>query len=369
MRLAVAAYLCIVAAFAFHLYRSPYWNLDMLGYMGNAELNEITDPVKLHHRVYGELRSSAPREVFDLLTGAPGFQDDGGAKRDRFLNPDHFGQFLPFFAVRPMYNKLLYWLSRTGIGLIPAVRLVSAGSYALLGVLVVAWLLPYTRMAPLLALIIMLIPHIVLLGRFTGSDGLSVLLGMLSLYLILEREKLGGGLAILMAAIWFRTDNIALVVPVLCVLCLQKRIALWMAGVLAIVAVASVLVINRAAGDHGIAMLYYRNFIGIPKTPNEVIVHFSFAQYAHFFLSGFKHMFVSFVPLFILLGLIGLNRRTAALLGIVTAYSVLHYLILPNWVDRFFGIFYLVTAMTAASQVQPPRFLNVSAQTSLRASL
>jgi len=255
MRLAIAACLLTIAISSVHFYQSPYWTMDLLQYMGNAHLYETTDPVVLHKRVYGELRSSVPASVFDLLTGAPGVQDDHGAKHDRFLNPYHYAEFLPFFAIRPLYNLTLYAISRTGIGLVSAVRLVSAGSYALVGILVLVWLLRYTRLAPALALLIMLIPHVTFLARNTGADSLSVLLGMMALYLIFERERVAAGITVLSSAIWFRTDNIVLLIPVLLVLLLQGRIEQWKAAVLAALGIPSVIIINRAAGDYGIQML------------------------------------------------------------------------------------------------------------------
>jgi hypothetical protein len=355
MKLAVAAYVLILGLATIHFYKSPYWVMDLLGYMGNARLHETTDPVVLHNRVYGELRSSVPPEVFDLLTGAPGVHDENGAKHDRFLNPNHYVQFLPCFAIRPLYNLTLYCISRTGVGLVQAVRLVSAISYGLLGILVLVWLSRYTRMAPLLALLIMLIPHISLLGRNTGADGLSVLLGMLSLYLIFENNQVFAGILILSAAIWVRTDNIALIMPVLLVLLLQKQLEIWKACVVGLLAIFSVLIINHYAGDYGIQMLYYRNFFGIPIAPAEMVVSFTIRQYAYFFLNGFKDMLVSFVPLFLLLGLIGWNRKTAPLLGIAVIYIALHYVILPNWIDRWMAVLYLLTSMTAAFRVQPKR--------------
>jgi hypothetical protein len=358
MKIAVAAYVLILGLATMHFYKSPYWVLDLLGYMGNARLHETVDPVVLHDRVYGELRSSVPPEVFDLLTGAPGVYDEGGAKHDRFINPYHYAEFLPCFAIRPMYNLTIYWVARTGLGLVQAVRLVSALSYGLLGILVLVWLGRYTRMAPLLALLIMLTPHISLLGRNTGADGLSVLLGMLSLYLIFENNRVFAGILILSAAIWVRTDNIALIMPVLFVLFLQRRLEGWKASVVGLIAISSVLMINRTAGDYGIQMLYYRNFFGIPIAPAEMIARFTIGQYAYFFLKGFKDMLTSFVPLFILLGLLGWNQKTGPLLGIAVAYATLHYIILPNWVDRWMAVLYLLTSMTAAFRVQPKEIVD-----------
>lgn len=353
MKIAIAAYILILGLATIHFYNSPYWTMDLLGYMGNARLHETTDPILLRDRVYSELRSSAPPEVFDLLTGAPGFHDEHGEKRDRFLNAFHYAEFLPFFAIRPLYNLTIYWISRTGVGLVRAVRLVSAVSYGLLGIIVLAWMLPYTRAAPLCAMLIMLTPHITFLGRNTGSDGLSVLLGMFSLYLIFERKRYPTGILLLLIAIWFRTDNIALLAPTLVVLFLQKRLEGWKTAVLGLIALCSVVVIDHAAGHYGIHVLYYNTFVGMPMAPAEMTAHYTPGQYAHLYLNGYKDMLICFVPLFVLLGLVGLSRKTAPILGIATAYALLHYTILPNWVDRYMAVFYLLTAMAAAFRVWP----------------
>ncbi len=79
-----------------------------------------------------------------------------------------------------------------------------------------------------------------------------------------------------------------------------------------------------------------------------MIVQFTARQYLRFFLAGFKSMLNSYVPLFLVLGLIGLNRKTAPLLAVAITYAGLHYLILPNWMDRWMAILYLLTCMTAA---------------------
>jgi hypothetical protein len=248
-----------------------------------------------------------------------------------------------------MYNETVYWLSRTGIGMVRSVRLISAFSYYLLGILVLVWLKHYTPAAPVLALLIMLLPPVSLLGRNTAADALSVLLGMYSLFLIFECDRLALGTALITVAIWFRTDNIALLSPVLVILWHQGRIALWKAIALGTIGVLSILVINRAAGDYGIQMLYYRNFLGTPLAPAEMVAKFAAAEYLSAFLAGFKTMLTNFVPAFILLGLIGFNKKTAPLLAIAATYAAVHYLILPNWIDRWMGVAYLIPCIAAAS--------------------
>lgn len=199
----------------------------------------------------------------------------------------------------------------------------------------------------------MLIPSISLLGRYTGSDGLSVLLGMLALFLIFELDQVAPGVCILTAAIWFRTDNVVLLATVIATLCYQRRLEYWKAAALCAIAVASVLTINHAAGDYGIQMLYYRNFVDTPIAPGEMAARFTASQYVSVFLRGFNTMASSFVPAFVLLGMFGLNRKTAPLSIVAASYAFLHYLILPNWMDRWMGVFYLLTCMTAAFSFKP----------------
>jgi len=270
----------------------------MLGYMGNARLNDTTDPVKLHGLVYGELRATVPSSAFGFLTGAPGEPDQSGSKHERLVNAYHYTEFLPCFAIRPLYNQTIYRLSRTGLGLIRSIRLVSALSYFLMGILVFLWLRRYTPYSPVFSFLIMLLPPVSLLGRNTTADALSVLLGLTSLFAIFELDRTAFGLGLLSVAIWIRTDNIVLIAPVIAVLCFQRRLQLWVGAVFAILSVAAVLVINHAAGDYGIRMLYYRNFLGTPLAPGEMIAHFTARQYVYFFLSGLRRCSIVSFPRF-----------------------------------------------------------------------
>jgi hypothetical protein len=70
--LGFGTYLTILAFITAHFYQAPFWDLDMLGYMGNAHLHDTRDPVKLHQIVYDELRYSVPPQplAFSLVLQA-----------------------------------------------------------------------------------------------------------------------------------------------------------------------------------------------------------------------------------------------------------------------------------------------------------
>src|SRR5882672_2701465 len=98
-QIATAACLLLLAALSFHFYRQPDYDMDMVGYLGNALLMKDHDVSKVHDQVYAEMRRSLPPEVFESLTGKNGPPDQNASRRARFEHTDNFAQFLPFFAI------------------------------------------------------------------------------------------------------------------------------------------------------------------------------------------------------------------------------------------------------------------------------
>ena len=350
----LALYLAALALLSFHLYRTPIYDMDSLQYMGNALLMQERDPVQIHHQVYAELRRAVPKEIFDHLTGiepaAP--PDQNRSRQERAANPYHYVEFLPLFAIRPLYNQTLYLVSKTGIGLVRSGVLISVSSFFLLGALLFLWIRPYapSLLALAASLITMMSPPLTDLGRDTTSDALATLIAFASLYFIFEKRRLVPGMILLLASIFFRTDFIVLAGPVLLLCWIEHRLPLWQAAVLSALAVASVLCINHFAGDYGIKMLYYRNFVSSPIAPAEMTVHFSARDYLAAFRSGIPKIMSSFFLPFLLLGALSLrSKRNLPLLVATLAYVVLHFLILPNWQERWVGIFYLGMVIIAIS--------------------
>ena len=98
-------------------------------------------------------------------------------------------------------------------------------------------------------------------------------------------------------------------------------------------------------------MLYYRNFIGTPSAPGEMIVTFSFRDYLVAFRSGITLMANRFFIPFLLLGTVGMALRSKLWVigAITTGYVMLHFIVLPNWDERWFSIFYLTMVVCAAT--------------------
>jgi len=351
---AFLVYVLILSGAAIHLYRTPIYSMDSIQYMGNALLMEERDPVRIHQRVYDDVRRSVPRaEREGLLGHVEGTTPDyAESRRTRAANPYRYAEFLPLFAIRPLYNQTLWLVSKTGMGLVRSGVVISVGSYFVLGILVFVWLTKYIRPWFALAVSTLLFasPPLMGLGRETTADALATLVAFAALYLIFEKHRVVAGMTLLLASIYFRTDFVVLAGPVILACWWERRIDLWKAAVLAAVAVASVVCINYFAGDYGIKMLYYRNFVGVPIAPGELTVQFSFRDYAAAFRTGVTLAANSFFLPFLLLGTIGMvSRRMRVLFAVALAYVALHFLVLPNWQERWVGVFYLAMGICAAA--------------------
>jgi hypothetical protein len=349
-------YVLMLCGAAIHLYRTPIYSMDSIQYMGNALLMEERDPVRIHQRVYDEVRRSVPRvEREGLLGHVEGTTPDyAESRRTRAANPYRYAEFLPLFAIRPLYNQTLWLVSKTGMGLVRSGIVISVGSYFLLGILVFVWVSKYIRPWFTLAVSILLLasPPLMALGRETTADALATLVAFASLYLIFEKRRLAAGMTLLLASIYFRTDFVVLAGPVILACWWERRLDLWKAAVLAAVAVTSVLCINHFAGDYGIKMLYHRAFIGPPIAPAEIMEQFSFQDYVSAFRAGITLVANSFFLPFLLLGTIGvIAGRGRELFTMGVAYTCLHFLILPSWEERYFGLFYLAMGICAATAV------------------
>lgn len=349
-------YIFMMGGAAIHLYRTPVYSMDSIQYMGNALLMEESDPVEIHRRVYSEVaRAVPPRERAGLLgheAGAP--EDQNKSRQERAANAYRFAEFLPLFAIRPLYNQTLWVVSRSGLGLVRSGVLISVASYFGLGLLVFVWLGRYLNagFSFAVAMLLMVSPPLTELGRDTTADALATLVAFAALYLIFAANRFTAGMVLLLASIYFRTDFVVLAGPVILACWWERRLDLWKAGVLALVAVGSVLCINHFAGDYGIRMLYYRNFVGVPIAPGEMTAQFSGRDYLAALRSGVTLAANSFLLPFVLLGTMGvIAGRMRVLYGVTMGYVCLHFMVLPNWQERWFGVFYLAMGVCAASAV------------------
>lgn len=365
-KLIVGAFLLLLTLVSSRAYFYSLYDMDMMGYIGNAIAMSGASVPQIHREAYRALTEEAPDMVKDHLLGRDmaGPPSQWSSRQDRAKNPEHFAEYLPCFAVRPIFNELVYLLHyKVGVGLIRATIVVCVISHWLTGVLVFTWLAGYVGLfrAAVGSFLLMLSPPILILARFNTPDALSCLCSLAALYLIFQRESLFPGLTLLLASIYVRTDNVLLALAVLgyCSM-VTRQLEKTKAAILGAVAVASVVLINHFAGDYGLRMLYYRSFVASPLAPGEFVAPFGRADYLRAFRTAISQTINSYFPLFVLMGLVGyLGRRTRvtqALAAVTTCYVFLHFLMFPSGQERFWGPFYLCSAMTMAIAAwrQPP---------------
>jgi hypothetical protein len=351
----IAAYVVLLTLLSSRPYLYSLYDMDMMGYIGNAVAISGASVRQIHDTAYRALEAEVPASAKEHLLG----QDKAGpvsqwkSRQDRAVNADHFAEYLPCFAIRPIFNELVYLLHfKLGVGLVRATIVISVVSYWLTGMLVFLWLCRYAGVARAAvgALLLMLSPPILDLARFNTPDALACLVSLAALYLIFERDRMFWGLTLLLVSVYVRTDNALLAVAVLAYCSIvSKQLDKTKAAILAAVAVVSVLLITHFAGDYGLRVLYYRSFVAIPLAPGELVPTFGLTDYLRAFRTAASQTLSGSMLFFVLMGMVGIcaqrHRTSQAIAAVTTFYLVFHFLLFPSGQERFWGVFYIGCGM------------------------
>jgi hypothetical protein len=359
-KLATLGFAIFLTLAAYRAYQYPGYTSDEFLYMANAVAMHGDDIKAIHDTVYQEVLTKIPKPALDHLLGNdPVETSQSRSFHERAVNPYRFAQFLPWFAVRPVFNELVYVLHyKLGIGLLKATVLISVASYWALGWMVLTWISRYVAVpwAALVSTFLMLTPPIWDLARWPMPDALSCLVMLSGLYALLERKRIVLGLTILMASVYVRTDNVLLVLSVLAYLSiLNHTIDKAKAAVLAAVAIGSVVLINHFSGDYGPRMMYYRAFIGTPSAPAEVVINFGFRDFLGGLRGGVAALIHGDFITFAMMGVVALLRRPrgaiSGLMMVTVPYSAMRFLMYPLVEGRYYGLFFVVMGIALATTI------------------
>jgi hypothetical protein len=348
---------CLTLA-ALRAYQYPEYSTDGFSYMGNAVAISGASIQMIHDIVYKEAKAGIPGPVYSHLTGADSVPGAELASfHDRAIDPYHFAEYLPCFAVRPLFNELLYVLHyELGLGLLHAVVLVPVLSYWLMGWLSLLWISRYVvaPWAAVISLCLLLTPPVWDLARSTTPDSLSALVVLLALYLAFEKRMGFPAIVLLLASVFVRTDNFMFVIIAVGYMYVAGLgVSARDVVVISAVAIASVWIINHFAGDYGPKVLYYRSFIEAPNAPGEIVPTFGFHEYLAALKKGIAGAVHDFYIPFFLMGIIGVVKGLPkAVLEVVlttTLYTVAHIVIFPNPETRFFGPFFIAMGVALVS--------------------
>ena len=248
--------------------------------------------------------------------------------------PAHMKDAESLYAIRPLYTKLIYWVSVTGLSIQQSINLVSASSLFFTGVLILFW-----TDSPILSVLLLGSWQVLELGRTGTPDGLSTFVTFLALF-ILDRKQIGT-LVLLFLGLLIRTDSLLLLLAILAWQTLRGRLRLWVALVLGLAAVLAVTGINHWAHHPGWTVLFRISFIG-GKTPSSVIQTLTAREYTVAFAHGAWGL-LGQISLWLLLALVTWRMTRNGLLIVATAAALAHFILFPSPELRYLLWYCLLT--------------------------
>ncbi len=318
-------------------YFIPYYDWDLVAYVGSAIALHEHDSSVIQQQAYAVLRTELPEDDYaDIATGSD-------FRSDVAKNANHFRQQLRFYQIRPLYIWTLAALHSLGIGYVQATRVVSAAAFFLIGILIKGWLRRYVGeiQAAICAILLLIAPVLFTSARTGSPDALSALVLLLGVYLLIERDAVLFGSALLLLSLTLRTDNVLFVFLFLGIEALQadgKRIrAITALATMATVAI--VLIINYTEHSYPWAVLMQNTAMPIVN-PADVSARISVSDYFTAVHDMIDEARENSTMVFPFIAAIALFSRTPSqlkrLVKIVLLSWAAHIIIFPHIEDRYF---------------------------------
>jgi hypothetical protein len=190
----------MIAVFA---YKHPHYNWDMLAYMALVIQEDNSDIKQIHEMTYKAAEDGIPAIDYEHLVG-------GEHRRNLSTDPAAFFKTLPFYAVKPMYIKMVSFFHNAGFSLPISTVLPSIFFYLLIGLLLFYWLLKYLKIiwAFAVGISIMLSSFMVFMPRLSSPDCMSAFLLLSAFYFIIQKPSVKWMFLFLLLSVFARLDNI-----------------------------------------------------------------------------------------------------------------------------------------------------------------
>src|SRR5579884_229509 len=318
-------------------YLIPYYDWDLVAYIGSAIALHERDSSIIQQQAYAALRTGLPEDDYaDIATGSD-------FRSEVAKNANHFRQQLRFYQIRPLYIWTLAALHSLGIGYVQATRIVSAAAFFLIGILMRGWLRRYVGeiQAAICAILLLIAPVLFTSARTGSPDALSALVLLLGVYLLIERDAVLFGSALLLLSLTLRTDNVLFVFLFLGIEALQadgKRIRA-IAALATMASVAIVLIINYTEHSYPWAVLMQNTAMPIVN-PADVSARISVSDYFTALHDKIDEARENSMMVFPFIAAIALFSRTPTqlkrLVKIVLLSWAVHIIIFPHIEDRYF---------------------------------
>lgn len=352
--ISVFLYLLLCAVLAVTGHFRPLPTFDRYLYAGAVASLQYSDPIKIHQIARNEIDAQPAPFPLETVKDEPYFEDI-------WNNPYHFAEQMGLFRFKLGYVTAGYLLWRAGLPIIDGLRLVSACSFFVIGVVLLAWV-----RSPLLALLLLLISPILNLARTVTADPLSTAVIFSAFFaLSLKRPHIAAGL--LLASIVIRGDNFVLAFILLAWMFFRRDLELRTTALFAVGATAIAVAIHRFAGLYRWRVLMQHSFIKPEITPISHPVLLSFSGYLHV-LAGLRVLPYTFILFWLFIGLAvwkmlpkdSFFRSAFAVIGLFMIVRIFSF---PNMDDRFYVWIYLIigTALIQLSQnIAPPLYKHSS---------
>jgi hypothetical protein len=319
-------------------------DFDQVAYAATIAANRTSDFRQIQEYAYGEMREQVSEHDYRLLTGEPnGVLSE--PRRLRASDPVFFVEHLPFWSIHPLYTALLLAMADCGLNCILGERVIGMVMFFVLGLVWYFWTRRYVNVAIAVVAggVLFASSSVLILARLPSPDAMATTLTMAGVALV-YMERIPEGLILLLASVYVRTDAVLFALPVLALAVYWHNLKGWHAGVLALVAIASVLLINHCSGNYGWAALL--RFTWLDKMINpDVSAQISPAAYFHILLRGTGSLLLSGGGLLAFLAIVAASRNTGKFQQLVLAFTLaclVRFLIFPHYEDRYFSAPYLI---------------------------
>ncbi|HLX92297.1 MAG TPA: hypothetical protein VKR32_11465 [Puia sp.] len=333
-------------------YKTQEYNWDMIPYMAVVLMNESNNIDEVHHVVYKTIKEQVPAGDYQLL-----IYGNVEMRKKSAESADYFKKQLPFYVVKPLYTRLVYWFYKMGFPLIKATVLPSVICYFFIGIVLYTWLSKYlnTIASLLIVLLLMIYKPFLAIGNISTPDCLSALILLIVFYFLAERKSLGLIFGLLAVAVFARLDN---VIPAIAVLILLRFSAKWKTQLsnrqfffAGLVICVCYLFVAFKARPFGWNILFYPSFLSHLNPTYNSSIPFSFSAYSSVVQTQiFDKMAYSELPIFFLLAMALLFDRNSSkltdysfermLVGAVLLIIITRFLLQPIIADRFYVAYY-----------------------------
>ena len=364
-------YLLSIALIGFYNFKKPLYNWDILPYMAIVLSYDHSDPALIHDSTYAIARHDFPVAVYEQLS-------DGGIQYRRTMASDKtaFYHQLPFYAVKPLYSGIIYFLHKMGIPLVESTLIPSWLAYILIGFLILIWIKKYLSFYYSLVICFLVMISSIMLNplRISTPDSLSAFFVFGSVYFLIEKKLILWGLLFFILAILTRLDNFIFAFFSITIIAVTnswhskvswKKYLYW----LSLLAFAFFMTTTNVL-RFGWSLFYYPTFfkwLNLPYSFNET---FHISDYFSLALShGMAGLYYSNIVLFFALALITLMENKTfqlrslslgqLLVCVMLLSMMFRFILQPVIDDRFYIGYYLCIIVLIAKEISQRKISSV----------